>query len=541
MQRSTGIPITVANLFENQAFCLALLTAIALAVGAIFAANKIYDPFLLFRLARVEAWLHSGHFTPYRLIISVFDEQRPFYEFILATIAAMTSLNPVQLAVLPIGAVMIPLSCYFLAYRVMRDGLIAVLIALCVLLSHSLATVELGTFVYVWSTAFFYIFLGILWIIVGQGRSPRTVLALAVMFFLTEFTYPSSATWMIFATAGLMVARLGWLTIRRQSVARSEVLVWLTLAMTAYFLMFDRTFNETFLNALGQHGAKNSFVSTIDQVLATVGIGTGADQVTNVYGQYAASVTPNRVGGYVVILQYLLLAVGFFVALGRAVWNRVQRGYWYLSSPNDVTFAAALVMAIIGHTLSYALYGHFTLRVAFLLGPLLVLLLLRTARCSRRLLVGWGGAFALVSAVGLASLVATQPPQVAYEATGPVTNWLLRQERVPLVSTDLNLYGDLLVHAADRKRAIELQSVDVCVFQFLVGNHPYECRKEDPPPYVVLNRQHLDQPMSGLDWVAYGPPARYLSRIRANPNYRVAYRDAVVLVLKRTHAPAKLG
>jgi hypothetical protein len=504
-----------------------VLLLVGLGVGLVATRLTIADPFLLFRLARVEAWLSSGAFIPYGLNVGVFDEQRPLFEMILASLAIGTGLTPLQIAILPVGAVILPIAAYGLCQRLLRDRLLAVLLAMALVLNHAFATVHLGTFVYVWSTLLLLAFLGVLANMLSTGKSPIAVVALAALYFVTEALYQTTATWMILVL--LAVSILAWID-RRRGIRTTVVVASgaLALACMAYFLYFDRSFQTAFLASLARHGTGSQLSNAIDGLLAQLNVAFWAGP--RAVMPYEASAPPNAVAAGAIITQWALFGLAGVVGLAALARSKFRpplsglRGRW--------VFLIAVVVAAVGHTAVYALYGHFSPRVISLLGGVLGAVFLASAGLPSRAIRLWAVALVIASLSGSVAFFAASPPADSSAATEAAARWLLAQAPKPAVTADLGLYGRLLLTASAENRVIELVDLDSCAFSHIVEAAP-TCSPGPVARFVVFSRRDLKQPMQSIAWKAFGPPARYWQAISANPAQRLVYDNDGIVIFER--------
>lgn len=513
-----------------------LVFLLALVPGAYYSAHKVTNPFLYHTLAQAEASRVAGHLGASLGGVGAPDIA-PANAILLIELSAFTGLPISTVQFLPIGTMLVALAVFAFMLRWSRLVPVAVLALVYFAFDPSLGMGIYNVFAYSWTMPLYLVFLSTYFVWLEQG-SPRSILALILLFVGANFIHYAAPVWMIVSAAVATVFVLVRARAGAASGMRAEQVVGLGALLTTFYLSFNKVLYDVVLPSENQDFLGETYRIFIDRVLAIAGVYQAPQAST-----YAYAAPGNPLLNRLLLIQYGLLIA---IVVTAALWTLVA-----MVRAKRLRFASRgvggslLLLTILAATalidiVSYSFQGIVSMKYILLAVPLLgVLAWARMPGVSRRRVVAVVLAGSL-TAVGVAKFVTyTRSDLPQFEEgndprlTRPGIAYILEHgTESPRVLSDLHTQGRALLQGASGQRHVLPAYYDVHVYGAVVGSELAPSGALEPVDYVLVDTATERSPVISIFWRSFEPLSGHLDEVEENPRLDLLYADGNSHVLR---------
>jgi len=500
----------------NRRLLLIFVLLLSLLPSLYLAYLHMIDSFLYTPLSEVSSGIYQGK-------LSEINPDQPIYVVILYTISAICNISPLQLAYLPIGAVIFPLCIYALARRLLKSRTIPILLLLYFAFDFSLYQGQYNVLAYAWAHPLFIIFV-LLYIMYSTSneRNPGLILLILVVFTSIVFLHPTYVFWAVSFAVGLNVITV---VSKLTHLPKIDLVptFYLTIALFIIYFGFNQLYFGFYLHRvilIEPDVISEQFVTMIRSFL-----GISAPLIAP-YQIWVGP--PTTVIGYAAFARTTLLVS--CILIGVLAWIKKNHREFAKRFDNSLVLMVALLLAGMMHTIGYAVYGHISMRFMILIFPIIAVFLLRKADLRRTAIVFVSLIIVLAFSQTI-SYVASDPEvdNVDIE-TAPYANWLISHtEGEVVLLSDFRTSQITKYHFKSVGREILQRFYTSEVYAQIVTGDDQVTITE----FVALNWEFDSTP--SVSWATFEPIKNYEAEIGDNSNLNGIYDDGRISLMRSNY------
>jgi hypothetical protein len=500
----------------NRRLLFILIFLISLLPSLYLAYLHTVDPFLYSPLADTAYAQDSGMLTD-------INKNTPAYVVVIYTISSICNIPPLQLAYLPIGAIIFPFCIYALAKRILPSKIIPILLLLYFAFDFSLYPGNFSLLAYAWAHPLFFVFV-LLFIMYSQSerRNPSLIALIIVIFTAITFLHPTYVFWAIsFAISlNVVLAITKFFKFREVKLTSTP---YLTLSLFVIYFGFNQLYFGFYLSRviiIEPEVISEQFVSMVRTFLGL------AAPLSAPYQNFIPA--PTVVIGYAAFSRTSLLVL--CLMLGIINWLRKYYHKFSIKFDGMITITVALLIAGMLHTIGYALYGHISMRFMIMFFPIIAVFLMGKTNLKKSINVLVTLVIVLAFAQ-TASYIAVAPPVNNIDAvTEPYSDWLISHasgEVVLLSDFDTSQITYFYYREAGENMTQRYYTSD---FYAAMVNGTEEINITE---YVALN---WDMSATySVGWTTFDPVSEYAVQISENVHLNRIFDDGHISLMRSTY------
>ncbi len=512
--------ISTNKFIKILVYCLIFLAVLVPILFLVYL--KYVNTFFWWPLSSIALALNRGYLTiefPYQ----------PVLEALLYSISSVSGLTGLQLAIIPLGAFIVPI-CYFaLSNNVCRDSLMAILLTANIAYDFTIYSGQYSVFVYTWTNALFLSFV-LIYLLYLKSNNPKYVILLFLIFFAIYNIHPTYTFWIMlfilfFSLSIIFAKKLNFNKIHSKSS------IYLSLAFLVIYFGFNEVIYKVYLRKvilIEPEIISYEFISTIGSFL---GLSIQSPE------QYALqSAPPNQILGYASFIRTCIILAVLLIAL--FIW--LKQNYKNISKEfdNDIILIGALFMVGVTHLVAYALYGHMSLRFVTLIYPIVTLLVLQKIYARKAIQIAFLVILIFLGFLQTGSFIIENyhKPNDISQYVQPSSSWLLDKQLVQSkILSDFETSQLFYFYFKGENRSFVQKFYDSNSYDMLV-NSTYVSTENQKlryiADYVLINNVTIDNPASFRGWKSYETLSKYLIEINDNNNINKIYDDERIWIFK---------
>ena len=500
-------------------FLLTLL--ISVGFGVYLSAQRVTDPFLYYDVAFVKSLQHETKMVipdsgPFASLEPVMGRQILMSEF-----ANMMGIAPEVLQFMPIGAILVAITLYFLLLRLTKSPLLACLVTLYLTLNLSHAAALYSVFAYALAIPLcFGLILVAMRLFSLRGR--LEILLMLLLFVGVHFIHYTISTWLILFLVG--ANGMIWLQrrlARNGRLIRAIPVFYLMTVFLVIFLAFNKTIYTSYLPLFGWEaldGAIQNFLSYIS---------INPTLVNRSPYSFTRSIALGLIGTITLVL--ILTPVG--IGILSDVWQLVKRVETRITDWRMPFIWGIFVIGVVD-ALSYAVRGSISTKTFSMLFPIVVMLYFQRWQ-KLPYVIAMAAVLLLTSFIKIgifyqnAYVIGPHNLNTPMEAMLPSAEWLhthQTKQDYPILA-DLNLYVKYLVASVDQPQTPIFVSYTESRFARVIGQSDEAW--EVQPDVIAIDRVSVE-PVVGYVWVRLAPLGSYEADIGDNQSLNFIYDDGAI-------------
>jgi hypothetical protein len=477
------------------------LLLVCLIPGLFFSLQTLQEPWTTFRIARTSLSLDAQRVLSFVTSGAGYRSEHIGGEMIHVGLLSATGWPLEALGLIPVGSLLLAILYYALSRQIAQSRWAAVAITVYASWYYPGLYSQFGTETYVWTNALFLTFLILLlyWL---RNRTPALSLLIMLVFTSTFLHYHTTPLWIIVAICTVIAA----LKLRDPKNSARFTLSWsLALFCIVLYFTFDTVVYGNGLARLRSEATGESFIqSFLSKIIAPLFVTTP----TILKPFEMAPINP-RIATWSTLLVLLTLSipVGIWCLL-KAYATIASRRIQALAQNKYDIFAWVIIAVAIAHALIYSTYGSVSLRVIPLAFPLILPIVIRSFKYSRKveLLLTFG--LAICAITGFMSFAPTLLPDTIASETGLSSKLIKPRSRI---LADANTYGSLLLKAVEDENLLDFTWLDSDTYASVIGQRPLNW---DMFSYIAVDTSN--KPIISSNWVFFEPWTRHISEIHQN-------------------------
>ena len=508
---------------------LILVGFVCLLPSLYLAVNSVIDPYYCTTLAVADESNREGFISPVTFSEFTYDPEdsgHQGYYAILVGICQVCGFSSLETAFLPIGGALVPFLFFALTRKLFKSDSLAACFALFISYDPSLLPGHYSVFAYAWERILLLLFL-ICVISLYEGRKRGSFLFVIIIAFVGVFSvYWTTPVLMILFLATIQLSRIGkTLTADGSFPNRNIVGILGVVALLVVYLSFSRILYDEFLPAI-LYERYGTLGDAADELLAWTIFGGQQSEAVRYSYQLASNWILNvvLVSRYIVIMSPIVAYIAIrFLRSGRVIRSK--------SGPKDMVFLPAFVTCA-AQTTGYALRGHFSLRYALILFPLLSVISMEKIGQARirALPIALLAILAVFSFTN--SVLSDEDMYIGYTSLDSSSAFLFENgDEDSWTVMDLNTYGVYLVQGVATNNSLNVMFYTSEVFGYVIGEDESLRLDGRQLRYVVINSDLLKHPTAAPNWTRFEPLAWHLSDISENYVMSAVYDDGEASIL----------
>ena len=500
----------------NRRLLLIFVLLLALIPSLYLSYIHSVDSFLYTPLSNISEAYYTGRLG------SVTTEQ-PVYVLLLYTISAICNIPPLQMAYMPIGALIFPLCIYALSRKILESRTIPILLLLYFAFDYSLYTGHYSVLAYAWAHPLFFIFV-LLYIMYSNSdrRNPSLIAFILLVFTCLVFLHPTYVFWaMSFAVALNII-----IAICKVTKVKSMKLIptpYLTVCLFVMYFGFNQLFFGFYVHRVILIEPEVISEQFFQMIQSFLGLGTG------VTVPYQISVgAPTSVIGYAAFARTSILVS--CILIGALSWVKKNYHVFAKKFDNMLTLMVALFIAGMMHTIGYALYGHISMRFMILLFPIIAVLFLKKAGLKKVANV----MVTLIVVLAVAQTASFWSPGPQFNnvdvESEPPSDWMISHTQGQVVFLSDFLTSQMVKYYFS---SVGRDVVQRFFTSNLFGDVVTGDKMITVAEFVVINKGMYST--GSVGWALYEPLGKYTAEIEDNVHLNQIYDDGREIVLRSTY------
>jgi hypothetical protein len=403
----------------NRRLLLIFVMMLSLLPAFYLATLHTVDPFLYTPLSEVSKGATFGE-------LSEINEDQPSYVVILYTISSLCNIPPLQLAYLPIGAIIFPFCIYALSRRIIDSKIIPILLLLYFAFDFSIYQGQYSVLAYAWAHPLFFIFILLYFMhSSSEKRNPRLVALILLTFTCIVFLHPTYVFWAISFAVGLNVIIAITKSGRFPNVKLTPT-PFLTISLFVIYFGFNQVYFGFYLHRVLLVEPEMISEQFISMLRGFLGLSA---PLTSPYQIWVGA--PTAIIGYAAFARTSILVL--CLLLGMGAWIKKNHRNMGIKFDTPMVLIIALLIAGAMHTIGYAFYGHISMRFMILLFPVTAVFLMKKAGLRRSINL-FVALIILLAFAQTASYVTSNPEVNNLDVQlAPYSNWLIAHKTSDVV------------------------------------------------------------------------------------------------------------
>jgi len=473
------------------------------------------DPFLYTPLSDISDAFSSGR-------LNAISTDQPTYILTLYTISSICNIAPLQLAYLPIGALIFPFCIYALARRIVGSRTIPILLILYFAFDISIYTGHFSVLAYAWAHPLFFIFI-LLYMMYSTSdkRNPSLIALILIIFTSIVFLHPTYVFWAVsFAIA------LNLLIAISKAVRLSNVKLiptpFLTISLFAIYFGFNQIYFGFYIHRAILIEPEIITEQFSNMVRSFLGFSA---PLSTPYQMFVGA--PTAVIGYATFARTLILVS--CILLGIVAWLKMHYRDFSKKFDNMLVIATALLIAGMMHTIGYAAYGHISMRFMILVFPIIAILLLKKVELKKTMNVMVALIIVLAFSQTISYIAGGSEVNDIDVETVASSDWLTSHTHGKVVFLSDFITSQMTkFYFKNVGREVTQQFYSSELFSLIVTGD----NKIASTEFVIVNMQMNWTSSTG--WATFEPLKHYEVEIGENVNLNKIYDDGIVTIFRST-------
>jgi hypothetical protein len=343
-----------------------------------------------------------------------------------------------------------------------------------------------------------------------------------LVFTSTFLHYHTTPLWIIVAICTVIAA----LKLRDPNTTTRSMLSWsLALFCIVLYFSFDTVLYGNGLARLRSEATGESFIqSFLNKIIAPL-----FATKSNVLEPFEMAPINPRIATWSTLLVLLTLSIPVGVWCLLKVYTAINaRSIRALAHNKYDIFAWVIVAIAVVHTLIYSTYGSVSLRVVGLAFPLILPIVARSFKYSRKVELALTSGLAICAIIGFTSFAPTLLPDTIASEMG-LSSKLIKPGNHVLA--DANAYGSLLLKAVEDNNLLDFTWISSDSYASVVGQRPIDWQEFS---YVAVDMSN--KPITSSNWRSFDPWTRHLSEINQNDQLDKIYDSENLMLLQERGA-----
>jgi hypothetical protein len=511
----------------NRCLLLILLFLVCFSPALLFSQKKIIDPYNCITLACVEKSLVAGRIASINLGNFHYDpyaEGNLGYQAIIIIIAEICGLSTKEVAILPIGGIIVPFMFYFLARKLFNSDLLAAFFAIFIAFDPSLSPGHYNVFAYTWERPLLFIFIVLTTKILERGKKWENALLLFLVFVGTFYLYWTTPLIMIIFLFDVNFLLLIQILLGRQDEVKGKLTINSVLAFAVIYLAFNKVLYNDFLPAV-VHEKYGTVTDALDQLLAWTGIATQSTRAE----KYTATTSGDPLYDWILMFRYITMLIPIALYVVTKLINICREHKLRLNFDAYSYLFWPIILAILAQSIVYAARGHLSFRYASILFLPETLIALDRLKVKRLKVFTFLILLCLIFS-GFSIILFKDYPGLnkSSDSIGNSAQFLFDKSSYNAkVLMDLNTFGLYLLEGISKQKTllIKFNFYDSDIYGMIVKTERNNLGKTID--YVIVNKVIANSPTLAPGWKRYEPLSNYIEDINNNLNIHKIYDNGI--------------
>lgn len=442
---------------------------------------------------------------------------QPAYETILYSISGIGGLNGLQLAIIPLGSVIIPI-CYFaISKSILKSNIMATLLILNIAYDFSIYGSDYSTFAYTWTNILFFSFILVYLSYLRNNGSSKYIIPLYLIFLATYYMHPTYTAWIMLFVLYFSV----FVIVAKELNFKIDSGSYLNLALVFFliYIGFNKAIYKIYLRKIisEEQGMVYEFISTIKSFLGL------SRELPEKYALQSAP--PNQLLGYSSFARTFVILVILSVII--FIWIKNNHKNISKIFNRDLVLIGALLMVGISHLVAYGLYGHMSVRFITLIYPIVIVWIMQKIYIRKTIQIAF---LAILIFLGVVQTVSfgIQNYDISNDISEysiPGSFWLFNKGYdSSRILSDYETSQIFYFYFKSENHIFVQRFYDSKVYDMLVNSIENEKLKYTTD-YIIINNRTANNPTSFRGWKYYESLSKYMKEIDYNTKINKIYDD----------------
>lgn len=507
------------NQNTKKLFWYTILFSFCILPGLFLSYMSLDTPWTLFRISRANNFLSQGQVQDIGISVLGYRPEHMAGEFLYFGLLQATGWEPNSLVLLPTGSLLLAILSFALAKKISGSYFVSACSAIFASWFYPRLYTQFGTQTYAWTNILFLSFLLIYfhWL---QKQNKISFILLTGVFLATFFHYHTTPIWMILimVTTYLVKAATG----KDSRLKHIKISFAAPLIFAVIYLQFDTVvYGDGLVRLVNEVTQSYFFESVYLRFFAPL-----FQFSPPTLNPFEVAYTNPKVATYSTLLILLLISLPVGIWILKCIQSAIKKmDLRYLAMDEKDLFTWAILVAAIGHTLMYGLYGQLDIRVVQSAFPFLLPLVFRQVKNNKTYINIIFVSLATAAVVGFISFSQSLTPYMTTSKLGSSTLLMRDGEKV---LADANTYGTILAKGTDGGKVFDNVWLNPEIYRQIVFSDQIDSRVD----YIAADTS--GNPISTINWRKLEPWINYVEEISGHYDLERIYASEHLVLFQRS-------